>query len=145
MTIGKWFLLEIFMHICLPQSLTDVMKLATLLSHCAMHWIDVCPYMMAWWWIHPLMCAKSVLSWATFLPSDTFGVDPCYLVFQVNNISSDHFSIFHFRHVYLDGDNPSYIGIGVVDLCLCHMTQTIVAFQHTNNEHFHVQPVVLMT
>ena len=28
-----------------------------------------------------------------------FGFDPCYLVLQVNNISSDHSILFHFGHV----------------------------------------------
>ena len=32
-TIGKFFLLEVFVHICAFQSLTDVMKFATDLSH----------------------------------------------------------------------------------------------------------------
>ena len=34
MTIGKFFLLEVFMHICLPQSLTDLTKFAASLSQC---------------------------------------------------------------------------------------------------------------
>ena len=42
----------------------------------------------------------------------------------------------------LGGDSPSYIGMGVVHLCLCHVDQTIISFQHTNNEHFHFQQVV---
>ena len=32
-TSGKFFLLEVFMHICLPQSLIDVKKLAAAQSH----------------------------------------------------------------------------------------------------------------
>ena len=46
-TIGKFFLLEVFVYICLPQSVTDAMKFAVALSHCAMHRIDVCPYKRA--------------------------------------------------------------------------------------------------
>ena len=30
-----------------------------------------------------------------------FGVDTCYLVFQVNNISWDHSILFHFGHIYM--------------------------------------------
>ena len=36
-TIGKFILLEVLLYICLPQSLTDVKKFATALSHCAAH------------------------------------------------------------------------------------------------------------
>ena len=43
-TIGKFFLLDVFVHICLPQSLTDVKKFAASLSHIATHVIDVCPH-----------------------------------------------------------------------------------------------------
>ena len=46
-TVAKFFLLEVFMHIYLPQPLTDVMKFAAVLSHCAACWIDVCTYKMA--------------------------------------------------------------------------------------------------
>ena len=43
----KFFLLEVFVYICLPQSVTNVMKFAAALSHCAAHRIDVCPYKVA--------------------------------------------------------------------------------------------------
>ena len=46
-TIGKFFPLEVFVYIYLPQSLADVMKFAADLSHCAVHRIDVCPYKVA--------------------------------------------------------------------------------------------------
>ena len=46
--------------------------------------------------------------------------DPCYFVFRSDNISLDHSVLFHWS--CLDGDNPSYIGVGVVHLCLCHVT-----------------------
>ena len=39
-TIGKFFLLEVFMHICLPQSLTYLKKFAAALSQCAAHEIE---------------------------------------------------------------------------------------------------------
>ena len=45
-TIGKFFLLGVFMYICLPQSKTDVMKFTAALSHRGMHMIDICPYKM---------------------------------------------------------------------------------------------------
>ena len=45
----------------------------------------------------------------------------------------------------LDGDNPRYIEVEAMPLCLCHVTQTIIGFQHINNEYLHVQQVVLMT
>ena len=60
MTIGKFILLEVSMHICLPQSLTDVMKFTAALSHYAEHRIDLCPYKVAWWRSHPPMCVKCV-------------------------------------------------------------------------------------
>ena len=47
-TIGKFSLLEVVVYICLPQSVTDVMKFPAALSHCAAHRIDVCPYKVAW-------------------------------------------------------------------------------------------------
>ena len=59
-----------------------------------------------------------------------FGFDPCCLVFQVNNISSDHSILLHFDH----NISQSYIGTRVVHLYLCHVTRTIAAFRHTNNE-----------
>ena len=89
------------------------------------------------------MCKKCLI--ADHLPTNRcFGADPCYFVFQVNNISSDHSILFHFGHVLMR-DHPSYIGMGVVHLLLCHVTRTIVALQHTNNECLHVQQDVLMT
>ena len=42
--IDKFFLLEVSVHICLPLSLTDVMKFAAALSHCLMHMTDVNPH-----------------------------------------------------------------------------------------------------
>ena len=41
-TIGKFSLLEVFVHIYLPRSLTDVKKFTTALSHCATHRINIC-------------------------------------------------------------------------------------------------------
>ena len=46
-TIGKVFLLEVFVYICLPQSLTDLMKFTAALSQCVVYRIDVCPYKVA--------------------------------------------------------------------------------------------------
>ena len=54
-------LLEVVVYICLPQSVIEVMKFAAALSHYTVHRIDVCPYKVAWWWIHPPMCNKCVL------------------------------------------------------------------------------------
>ena len=58
--IGKFFLLEGFIHICLSQSLIDVKKFAAAPSHCTAHGIDVYSYKRARWWIHPPMCVKSL-------------------------------------------------------------------------------------
>ena len=38
-----------------------------------------------------------------------------------------------------------YTGTRVVDLCIWHATQTIVAVWHTHNDYLYVQQVVLMT
>ena len=46
-TIDKFFLLEVLVHIILPQYVTDVMKFVAALLHCTVHKVDVCPYKMA--------------------------------------------------------------------------------------------------
>ena len=62
-TIRKFFILKVFVHICLPQSLTDWKKLSATLSHCTVHRIYICPYKRSWWWIHPLMYCSMDYSW----------------------------------------------------------------------------------
>ena len=47
-TIDKYFPQEVFVHICLSQSITDVKKFVAALSHCARHGIDVFPDKRAW-------------------------------------------------------------------------------------------------
>ena len=59
-TIGRFFFPEVCMYICLPQSLIDVKRSATAMSYCTTQVIDVYPYKMTWWWIHPPMCVKCV-------------------------------------------------------------------------------------
>ena len=39
----------------------------------------------------------------------------------------------------------AYIGMTVVCLCLCHVTVTILSFQHTNNDYLNIQQAVSMT
>ena len=60
-------------------------------------------------------------------------VNPCSCDIQFDNISLDD-CIFFLLWSLLDADNQSlYIGTGIMHLCLCHATQTIVAFQNINN------------
>ena len=66
--------------------------------------------------------------------------DPFSSVIQADDISSDILFCF----LCLDGDNPSYIGPGVVHLCLMPYGPTIVVFQCAKSDYFHIQQVVLM-
>ena len=95
-TIGKFVLLEAFMHICLPL-IEEVLAIA--LSGCTVHRIDVCPYKRTWWWIHSLMCVKSVYSGPSSYQEML--VWSYYFVFQVDNIGSDQSILFHFDHAYM--------------------------------------------
>ena len=65
------------------------------------------------------------------------GADLCYFVFEVDNMILDH-SIFSNLVMFRWGQSKLF-------LCLCHVTQTIVAFQPTRNEHLHVSEPLLST
>ena len=51
--------------------------------------------------IHPLVCVKGVSYSGPSSCQEMFGAVPCYLVSQVDNISSDHSIFFHFVYVWL--------------------------------------------
>ena len=86
------------------------------------------------------VCKKCLIM--SSLPTNwCFGADPCYLVFQVNNINLDHlfFStlvMFRWRQskVYWNEDSA---------FMLFHVTQIIVALQHAKNKLLLVQRVFL--
>ena len=85
------------MYIYIP--LTDVTKFTAALSHYIMHRKDVYPYkddrMM-----NPSsnVCEKCLI--VGHVPTKTyFGANPCYLIFQVNNVNWDYSILFHFGHV----------------------------------------------
>ena len=69
--------------------------------------------------------------------------DLCSSVIQFDHINLDHSILFCFTYV-LNGENLSYIGMRIVHLCLCHVIQTILAFQHTNDDYVGVQLAGLM-
>ena len=123
-TTGKFFSLEVFVHIYLPQTLTDTN-------------VHSCPITLRSTW-------DRYMSILGHLPTNRCcGAVPCFCVFQVDNISSDH-SILSTLIIVKGGQFKLYWA-GVVHLCLCHMTRTVVAFQHTHNEYHHVQQVAFIT
>ena len=83
------------------------------------------------------VCKKSLT--VSHLPTKRCQADSCYLVFQVDNISSDHSILFHFGHVYIQvywNGCHAFILMSFeskYQQCMCH------AFQHSINEYLHVE------